>query len=163
VYKTANHIVDTLVDVVSKNGNLLMNVTQKPDGSIDDEARFTLKKVGEWLRANGDGIYETRPYRKYREGKTELVSGSFQEDPAEWKSTDYRFTTRGNAVYAFMMRPGASGKAFICTLGRMYAPEIKSVQMYGRPVSFVQKDGALQVDLPDGLNRAMPVCIRAEF
>lgn len=161
IYKTASDVADTLVDVVSKNGNLLMNVTQKPDGTIDDEIRFTLKRVGEWLKANGEGIYGSRPYKKNKEGKTELAGGAFKEDRAEWKPSDYRFTVKGEAICAFMMRTGGTEQAVINSLGRIYEKEIALVQVSGIPTQFEQKDGALLVKLPAGLNKTMPVCIKA--
>jgi alpha-L-fucosidase len=163
VYKTASDVADTLVDIVSKNGNLLMNVTQKPDGTIDDETRYTLGRVGDWLKTNGEGIYGSRPYRRHREGKTELAGGAFKEERAAWQPTDYRFTTKDGAVYAFMMRSGGSERAAIQALGRIYEREITCVQVSGRPAQFVQKDGALLVGLPDGLDKTMPVCIKAAF
>jgi alpha-L-fucosidase len=161
VYKTADQIADTLVDVVSKNGNLLMNVTQKPDGTIDDEARYTLKKLGAWLADNGDGIYGTRPCEKHKEGKTELSGGSFQEDKAEWLPSDFRFTRKRNAVHAFMMRPGRAEKAVIHSLGRLSGLAISSVEVSGRPAGFEQRDGALFVEIPSGIDGGMPACIRA--
>ena len=163
VYKTAGQIADTLVDVVSKNGNLLMNVTQKPNGTIDDEARFTLKKLGEWLKENGDGIYGTRPYRKHKEGKTELAGGAFQEGRAEWKPSDFRFTQKGDAVYANMMRTGGEEQATVQALGRNTEREIASVEVSGRPAEFEQKDGALLIRLPRGLSGDMPVCVKSKF
>jgi len=163
VYKTASDVADTLVDIVSKNGNLLMNVTQKPDGTIDDETRYTLNKVGAWLRANGDGIYGTRPYIKHKEGKTELSGGYFKEGRAEWLPSDFRFTQKPGAVYAFMMRPGDSGQATVQALGRNTEKEIRTVQVSGCPADFEQKDGALLVKLPGGLDDTMPVCIKAVF
>jgi alpha-L-fucosidase len=163
VYKTASDVADTLVDIVSKNGSLLMNVTQKPDGTIDDETRYTLKRVGVWLKANGEGIYGSRPYRKHREGKTQLAGGSFKEERAAWQQTDFRFTSRDGAVYAFMMRCGASERAVIQALGGVNEKQIASVHVSGRPAEFVQKDGALLVNLPGGLDKTMPVCIKAAF
>jgi alpha-L-fucosidase len=163
VYKTADQVADTLVDVVAKNGCLLMNVTQRPDGTIDDEAVYTLKKLGSWLKANGEGIYGSRPYRVHREGKTELASGAFKEEKATWQPSDFRFTVKQGAVYAFMMRTGASEQAVIQALGRLCEKEVVSVQVSGRPAEFVQKDGALLVKLPGGLDTAMPACIKAAF
>ncbi len=163
VYKTASDVADTLVDIVSKNGNLLMNVAQKPDGTIDEETRYTLKQVGAWLKENGEGIYGTRPYIKHKEGKTELSGGAFKEDSADWQPTDFRFTQKQGAIYAFMMRTGKSDKAFIQTLGRNTQEEVKSVWVSGCPAEFEQKEGALLVKLPAGLNESMPVCIKAVF
>ncbi len=161
VYKTADDVADTLVDIVSKNGNLLLNVTQKPDGTIDDEARHTLNRLAGWMEANGEGIHGTRPYRQHKEGKTELAGGSFQEGKAAWLPSDYRFTRKGDAVYAFQMRPGQADRAVIETLGRLYEREVTKVTVSGRPAAFTQKDGALLAELPAGLDRAMPVCLKA--
>ena len=161
VYKTADEIADTLVDIVSKNGNLLLNVPQKPDGTIDDETRYTLKKLGVWLKNNSEGIFGSRPYSIHREGKTELVSGSFKEGKAAWQSIDYRFTRKDNAVYAYMMRTGSEENAVIYSLGRLYENEIISVDVSGRPTVFEQKDGALLVRIPGGLDKGMPICIKA--
>jgi alpha-L-fucosidase len=160
VYKTAEDIADTLVDVVSKNGNLLMNVTQKPDGTIDDEARHTLKKLARWIKLNGEGIYGSRPYRKYKEGRTELAGGSFQEGQVQWQPTDFRFTQKGNAVYAFQMRTAGDGPAVIHTLGRLHAGEIAAVEVAGSPAGFLQKDGALVVEGRKGTDGSLPVCIK---
>jgi len=66
------------VDIVAKNGNLLLNVPQKPDGTLDEETLFTLKRIGAWLKDNGEGIYGSRPNAKYREGATELEGGPFK-------------------------------------------------------------------------------------
>lgn len=162
IYKTADQIADTLVDIVSKNGNLLMNVTQKPDGTIDDEARYTLMRLGTWLRDNGNGIYGTRPYKTHKEGKTELAGGAFQEGRAEWLPSDFRFTQRGNAIFAFMMRTGGADGAAVQALGRNTEKQIASVEVSGRPAEFAQKDGALLVKLPPGIAADMPVCIKAE-
>lgn len=161
VYKTASDVADTLVDIVAKNGNLLMNVTQRPDGTIDDETRYTLKRVGDWLKLNGEGIYGTRPYHKHKEGKTELSGGAFQEDRAQWEPTDFRFTQKAGTVYAFMMRNGQANQAVIHTLGRNTEREIVSVHVSGRQSEFIQKDGALIVNLPEGLDKTMPVSIKA--
>jgi alpha-L-fucosidase len=161
IYKTADEVADTLVDIVAKNGNLLLNVPQKPDGTLDEETLYTLKRIGAWLKDNSEGIYGSRPSAKYREGKTELEGGPFKEKKTVWQPTDYRFTRKSNAVYAFMMRPGSEDKAVIHSLGRLNEKEIKSVAVSGRPAEFEQKDGALLVRLPAGLDKSIPVCIKA--
>ena len=160
-YKTHEDIADTLVDIVSKNGNLLMNVTQKPDGTLDEETVHTLQLFGAWMKDNSSGIYSSRPYKKACEGRTQLAGGSFQESSAPWTETDYRFTQNGSTVYAFRMRSGKN-QARIISLGRIYAGEIVSVKVYGRPVCFSQKDGCLLVDMPENKHPGMPVCIAAE-
>ncbi len=161
VYKTASDVADTLVDVVSKNGNLLMNVTQRPDGTIDDETRHTLRRLAVWTAANGEGIYGSRPWEKHAEGKTSLAGGAFQERAAQWQPTDFRFTRRDDAVYAFMMRAGGESQAVIHSLGRVHTKAVSSVHVSGRQAQYQQKDGALVVELPQGIDCSMPVCIKA--
>lgn len=160
VYKTAEDTVDTLVDIVSKNGNLLMNVTQRPDGTIDDETRYTLKKIGAWMKINGEGIYETRPYKKSGEGKSILKAGPFQEGKAQWSSEDYRFTAKGNVIFAFQMRTDENRKAVIKSLGSLYEKGINKVTVAGQRAEFMQKEGALLVELPVNQFRDMPLCIK---
>jgi alpha-L-fucosidase len=165
VYKTAEDVADTLVDIVSKNGNLLMNVTQKPDGTIDEESRYALKKIGVWLKANGAGIYATRPYKVATEGNTSLSSGAFKEGKATWTSEDFRFSASkdGSVVYAFQMR-AADNKAVIRNLGKLYEKDIKNVTIGDVKVNFTQKDGALYVEVPSSVViPGMPVCIKAEL
>lgn len=164
VYKTADQVADTLVDVVSKNGNLLMNVTQKPDGTIDDETRFTLGRIGAWLKKNGRGIYGSRPYTRYREGKSELSGGPFKEDSTVWTPADYRFTQKGDSVFAYRMRNGGDEKAVIQSLGSLRERRIESVRVSGLPTEFEQKEGALIVRIPvDAIDPCMPVCIEADI
>ena len=163
VYKSAEEIVDTLVDVVSKNGNLLMNVTQKPDGTIDDESRYALKKIGEWIKDNGQGIYGTRPYIKAGEGLTLASSGPFQEKKASWSESDYRFTQKNNMVYAFRMCSSNDSVASIYSFGKIYTDTVKRVEVYGQSVPFVQKDGCLHVTMPENRHKGMPVCIGIDF
>ncbi len=83
-YMTANQLVDYLVDVVSKNGNLLINVGPRADGTIPDVMRETLEGTGEWLQVNGEAIYGTRPWKIFRDG-------------------DVRFTRKGNTLYAISL------------------------------------------------------------
>jgi alpha-L-fucosidase len=162
VYKTAESIADTLVDVVAKNGNLLMNVTQRADGTLDEETLYALNKLGAWMRDNSAGIYGSRPYATACEGVTKLQGGSFKEGAAAWTSRDYRFTCRGDTVFAYRMR-GDDGVACVRTLGRNSARPVREVLVYGLPAAFEQKDGALLITMPANRHPGMPVCIRALF
>jgi alpha-L-fucosidase len=161
VYKTPEEIIDTLVDIVSKNGNLLMNVPQLPDGTIDYECRHILEKIGAWMKDNSDGIYAARPYKKFGEGNALLTGGKFNEGTVRWTSGDFRFTRKGDAVFAYSMRP-ENNRAEIKTLGRLYENAVKSVSVHGKPAEFVQKDGCLFVSLPDNPHKGMPMCIKID-
>ena len=65
---TAGQIVDNLIDIVSKNGNMMLNVGLRPDGSLPETFRNELMKIGNWLKLNGEAIYDTRPFTVYGEG-----------------------------------------------------------------------------------------------
>lgn len=94
-YKKPEQIIEMLVDIISKNGTMLLNVLQKPDGSIDDEARFILEELAKWFPVCGEAVYGTRPWRVFGEGDTRVVIDGFREDKTEWNASDYRFTKKG--------------------------------------------------------------------
>ncbi len=95
-FKTPAFIVHQLADVVSKNGNLLLNIGPRSDGTIPDEVQQVLLAVGGWLKVNGEAIYGTRPWVSYGEGPTKVAAGSFQDTKTqEYTAEDFRFTTKG--------------------------------------------------------------------
>lgn len=102
--KTPNQIIDDLVDIVSKNGNLLLNIGPKPDGTITTEQQDVLRKIGGWLKANGEAIYGTRPWEKATEGDVAGTSGAFSDNTeSEYTAQDIRFTTKGDNLYAISL------------------------------------------------------------
>ncbi|TDO56757.1 alpha-L-fucosidase [Kribbella sp. VKM Ac-2571] len=148
VYKTAGHVIEMLVDIVSKNGNLLLNVPQLPDGTVDLECSQLLDDLGSWTQICGEGIYGTRPFRVFGEGPASVVIDGFTEDRVNWTSSDFRFTRRDNTVYAFQMAWPADGRAVI----RSFAghESVAAVRLLGHgPVPFEQAHGILVVRLPE--------------
>ena len=102
--KTAQQIIHDLVDIVSKNGNLLLNVGPKADGTITDEQTEILLEIGEWLKVNGEAIYGTRAWKRYGEGPTMGTRGTFTDHIAtSYTAEDIRFTTKGNDFYAICL------------------------------------------------------------
>ena len=123
-YKTANQIICSLIQAVCKNGNLLLNVGPKGDGSIPEGDRKLLKEIGQWMKVNGEGIYGSRPWRIWGEGPTREVSGQFtDQEEITYTGKDIRFTAKGGSIYAFFLHYPESGKAVIQSLAKTKTPD----------------------------------------
>ncbi|MBV9483100.1 MAG: alpha-L-fucosidase [Acidobacteria bacterium] len=151
-FKSAEFVVHQLIDIVSKNGNLLLNIGPKSDGTIPDEVRWVLLDVGAWLNVNGEAIYGTRPWRVYGEGPTIVAAGSFHDtETANYKPQDFRFTTRGNVLYAIGLAWPTNGEAVIHSLAETVRGErVRSVTLLGNSatIKFNQGPDGLHVELP---------------
>jgi alpha-L-fucosidase len=150
IYKTAEHVIEMLVDIISKNGNLLLNLPQMPDGTLDEQCLWILKVLADWFSVNGEGVYDTRPWKVAGEGPTTPEQGAFKEGRAEWTGEDFRFTSKGRTVYAFQMAAPADGQATVKSLGLNAGVKVAGVRLLGSdaPVTFEQREGALVVKLP---------------
>ena len=92
-YKSTSQVIHSLADIVSKNGNMLLNVVQYPDGSLPPEPQRFLEEMALWMPINGEAIYGTRPWTIYGEGPTQVRAGNFSED-IPFTPKDIRFTTK---------------------------------------------------------------------
>lgn len=162
-YKSASDIIAELADVVSKNGNLLLNVGPRPDGTIAAPEAEILEAIGGWLAVNGEAIYGTSPWVVFGEGPTQTAAGSFADaTSAQYGPEDFRFTTMTEVghdyVYAIAMSPPAGGHVRIKSLGagnRALIRPILDVRVLGQqaPVQWRRDDDALDVVVPDHLRR----------
>ena len=154
-FKTPDFIVHQLVDIVSKNGNLLLNIGPRPDGTIPQEVQQVLLAVGAWLKINGDAVYGTRPYKIYGEGPTKVKPGAFHDtDTLNYIAEDFRFTTKGNNLYAIEYEWPSDEEAVIKTLATGSAVDsrkVTSVQLLGsdEKLGFTQAEDGLHIHLPD--------------
>src|SRR5208337_3674067 len=151
-YRPLRWTVHMLVDIVSKNGNLLLNVVQRPDGSLDLEVENMLHQLADWTAVNGEAIYGTRPWLVFGEGEVQAKGGAFKED-FQYSAKDIRFTTKGKTLYAIALGWPDDGKIAIKSLaqtGDLSQNKIKKVELLGHSgrLKFDQTSGGLVVELP---------------
>lgn len=134
--KPASVVLHSLIDIVSKNGALLLNISPMADGTIPENQRQVLLEIGRWLKTNGEAIYGTRPWKVYGEGATQGRAGQFGgvTDPKEgYQPQDIRFTAKGGSIYAISL--GWADKPLtIRSLGsgsNLFPGEIGSVRLLG--------------------------------
>ncbi len=173
----AGTLVDRLVENTSKNGNLLLNISPRSDGTIPTEQQQILLGIGKWLDVNGEAIYSTRPWVKYGEGPAadaaaqtmvQIRAAGFDERLNErnlggplvggggvprkgYMPRDFRFTTNGNTLYALAMAwPGDQAVITSLASGKAPAGKIEKVELLGHegPLEFIQDSGGLKVKMP---------------
>lgn len=167
-YKTATEVIQMLADIVSKNGNLLLNVVQTPEGDLEPDMLHILDGIGTWTAANGEGIYGTRPWKIFGENSKEAESFKPRQYDENYRfnSGDIRFTTKDGFLYAFCLGT-ASTDVKIKSLGRnskLYSP-VATVKMLGSDVriSWSQDAGALIIKKPSKLPEWQVPGFKIEF
>lgn len=166
-FKSPEFVVHQLIDIVSKNGNLLLNIGPRSDGTIPDEVQQVLLDVGAWLKVNGESIYGTRPWRSYGEGPTKVAAGSFHDtDTTRYTAEDLRFTTKGDVLYAIGLSWPTNGEAVIHSLASTLGTEpVQSVILLGSDakLQFEQRADALHVRLPEYAPAKYAYALRLTF
>ncbi len=152
-YRSADQLVDLLVDIVSKNGCMLLNVGPAADGTIPPEARRLLLGIGDWLRVNGEAIYDTRPCVIFGEGPTRNTGGGFSENKDKpYTSEDVRFTRSKDGKTVYVIALGwPEERLTIRSLRVNTAGSDARVQLLGRDgdVRFALNDqGQLAIQVP---------------
>ena len=144
-------VIHNLCDIVSKNGNLLLNVGQKEDGTLPEQYKRELDKVGSWLRRNGEAIYGSRPWKVFGSGPTTITDGAFT-DHKTFTAEDVRYTLKGNTLYAMVLgEPGGAVVLRECGLSAgLLDGRIGRISLLGsaEKLNWVQNEEALSISKP---------------
>jgi alpha-L-fucosidase len=151
-FRPVSWIIHMLVDNVSKNGNLLLNVVQRPDGSIDPEVERMLEQLAQWNAVHGEAIFGTRPWLVYGESAIKVKGGHFQED-FKYNSREIRFTTKGPMLYAIALGWPEDGRLVIRSLAKPTSENINNIT----GISLLGYEGKLEwKQTPEGLFVTLP-------
>jgi len=153
-FKSVERLIHNLIDRVSKNGHLLLNVGPRPDGTIPEPAKGCLLGIGQWLAVNGEAIFDTTPWQISGEGPTKLEGGGHfnENNEARFTSHDFRFTVKDNIFYAICMgQPG--DQVTIKSLNSFYATEIQRITLLGveQELKWRLDESGLTINIPESI------------
>lgn len=166
-FKNSRQIICDLIDIVSKNGMLLLNVGPRSDGTITEEETQVLLDLGAWLQTNGEGIYDTVPWKWFGEGSINASDGFFMDgEEKPFTSEDFRFTYAGGCVYAFWLRP-VGREVCIRTMAskKLFDFGVEAVSLLGAegPVEYTRNSDGLHIRLPEEPTDDLPLCFRIQL
>lgn len=170
-YKSAKTVLHTLIDVVSKNGNLMLSVPLRGDGSIDSEEQKVVEGIADWMTINSECIFATRPWKVFGEGPAmekaaPLSAQGFNEGKGlPFTINDIRFTTKGDALYAIPLGKPTESKLLIKSLASgnaLYPKEIAKVILVGKgnSLNFTRTSEGLLVDLPESIKEEFAFALK---
>jgi alpha-L-fucosidase len=164
-YKKPKEVIQRLADVVSKNGNLMLNIPVRGDGTIDDKEEKVIDGITSWFTDNGGAVYGTRPWRVYGEGPTKAPTGHMAEGNAKpYVADDIRFASKGGDLFAFFME-WPDREIAVTSLGGnvLSGARVERVELLGGgPVQFRQDGDALRVTLPANANGSIVPVVRVQ-
>ena len=166
--KSTRELLHTLIDIVSKNGNLLLNISPTADGTIPVAQKEALLGMGAWLRANGEAIYDTRPFVVYGEGPKRLASsGHFTQMTGDYNEDNIRFTTNGSTIYAIQMGCPISGKNLLIqsiNTKNLFGAEIANVSVVDSQevIDWELTEDGLVVTTPSKVSNKIALCYKIE-
>lgn len=170
-YKTATEVLQMLVDIVSKNGNLLLNIVQTPEGEVEQDILNILEEIAAWTAANGEGIYGSRPWKTWGQKATDVPAVEFNkynnEGKVKYSAKDIRFTSKGNTLYAYSLAHPAEDIQIV-SLGKkseLGLKNIASIKMMGsnEKIKWQQTDKELIISKPSNLPAWQVIGFKIEF
>jgi alpha-L-fucosidase len=151
-YRPAKELVHTLVDVVSKNGTMLLSVPQMPDGTLDSEEESILHDITTWMRIASEAIYDTRPWKKFGEGPSTHRITNPRGPGRPLTPQDIRYTTKNNRLYIFCMGPQEKGLELpsLGTSAALWTAKIQNIRLLGsdEKLTWSQEAGAVKIGRP---------------
>ena len=166
-YKSGYKLVCDLIDAVSKNGNFLLNIGPKSDGTFTSEDEKALSEIGKWMAQNGEGIYAATYWKQYKEGDTVIASGTFNDSgEVKYTPSDFRFTYKEGYVYAFWMKPAQADarlKSFKFDKLRGLLVDSVSLLSTGKELEFERNDEEMVIRQVKEFESSMPVCFKIKL
>ena len=170
--KEAKDVLHVLIDIVSKNGVLLLNISPMADGSIPDNQKDVLLSMGDWLSKYGEAIYETRPWYTFGEGPTVEPEGHFQNHEEflkiKYSAKDIRYTTKGNAIYAIVLGHPEEKSLQLKSFAVEHLPSVVKIKKIssletGESLKWDFNEEGLKINIPNQLKNTMAQVFKIEI
>ncbi len=166
-FKSPTQIICDFIDIVSKNGCLLLNIGPAPDGSIVKEEADILISIGKWLSVNGEGIYGSTFWKKFGEGDVNVEEGFFKDNSNKpYTAKDFRFTYKNGCIYAFQMAPDGN----TVEIKSLYYTDkaglgIRKISLLGsdKEVKYERDENSLRITDYEIISTSAPLCFRIEL